>query len=148
MVTAGPALKVLAYVTRVREGVLELLVHQHRDAPEAGIQVPAGSVEEDEEIESAVVRELAEETGIRDATMVGCIDVYEWLNPATERWQRRHVYHLSANGTRPDHWLHRVSGVGEDQDMFFVCRWMPIGEAERALCGDQGRSICKISREL
>ena len=38
-------LKVLAYVTRLRNGDVELLVFDHRDAPEAGIQVPAGTIE-------------------------------------------------------------------------------------------------------
>ena len=32
--------KVHAYVTREKEGAMQLLVFKHRDTPEAGIQVP------------------------------------------------------------------------------------------------------------
>lgn len=34
--------KVHAYVTREKEGVMQLLVFKHRDIPEAGIQIPGG----------------------------------------------------------------------------------------------------------
>ena len=136
-------LKVLAYVTRVRDGVVELLVHEHRDAPEAGIQVPAGSVEEGENLEAAVLRELREETGITAAAIAGRIEVYDWFNDVTRRWNRRNVYHLRC-GVTDERWTHRVGGDGEDEGMAFDCWWMPIGEAERRLVGDQGRSLGKI----
>lgn len=40
-----------------------LLVFDHPEAPEAGIQVPAGTVERDEPPLTAALRELCEETG-------------------------------------------------------------------------------------
>jgi ADP-ribose pyrophosphatase YjhB (NUDIX family) len=52
--------RVVAYVLRDRE----LLVFEHRDFPDAGTQVPAGTVEENEAVEVAVVREVCEETGV------------------------------------------------------------------------------------
>lgn len=52
--------KVLAYITYNDK----LLVFTHRDAPEAGVQVPGGTVEPDESIEDALYREIAEESGI------------------------------------------------------------------------------------
>src|SRR5262245_54859603 len=131
-------LKALAYVTRVRHGVVELLVHEHRDAPEAGIRIPAGSVEGGEKLEAAGLGELREETGITDATILGRIEVYDWFNEATRRWNRRNVYHLHCGVTR-ERWMHHVGGVGDDEGMAFDCRWMPIDEAERGLIGDQGR---------
>ena len=39
--------KVLAYITKGQEPNLELLVFEHKDFPEAGLQVPAGTIEED-----------------------------------------------------------------------------------------------------
>ena len=56
--------KVLIYITRTKNERTELLVFKHRDFPDAGIQVPAGSVEGDEEIEDAAIRETQEESGI------------------------------------------------------------------------------------
>lgn len=54
--------KVTAFITREQNGTRELLVFQH---PNAGIQLPAGTVEHGENIETAVVREAQEETGIQ-----------------------------------------------------------------------------------
>lgn len=60
--------KVTAFITRERTGVKELLLFKH---PTAGIQIPAGTVEEGETPEKAVKREVYEETGLRAA---GCED--------------------------------------------------------------------------
>jgi hypothetical protein len=46
-------LKVLAYITRTRNGQTQLLVFDHGDDPQAGTQVPAGTVEESETVEAA-----------------------------------------------------------------------------------------------
>lgn len=59
--------KVTAFVTRVHEGRVELLVFAH---PTAGTQVPAGSVESGEQPAAAAVREVAEETGLEDCVVV------------------------------------------------------------------------------
>lgn len=41
-------------MTREKEGVMQLLVFKHRDIPEAGIQVPGGTVDEGETLEAAI----------------------------------------------------------------------------------------------
>ena len=137
-------LKVLAYVTRPRNGDVELLVFDHRDAPEAGIQVPAGTIEPGESPDVAAVRELREETGLANARPLGRIDVYEWEHPDTYCWHRRHVYQFEASPDTPDSWEHVVSAGDDDRGMTFVCRWLPLGVAEDALCADQGASIQRI----
>lgn len=57
--------KVHAYITREKEGVMQLLVFKHRDIREAGIQVPGGTVDEGETLEAAILREVQEESGLR-----------------------------------------------------------------------------------
>ena len=57
--------KVTAYVTRSTEAGLELLLLEH---PFAGIQIPAGTVEQ-ETPEQAALREVAEETGLHSVTV-------------------------------------------------------------------------------
>lgn len=52
--------KVVAFILRERNGRQEILVFDH---PTAGTQIPAGTVEEGESLEAAVLRETKEETG-------------------------------------------------------------------------------------
>lgn len=59
--------KVAGFVTRRRGPERELLVFRH---PAGGTQLPAGTVEVGEAIEAAVVREVAEETGLTGAMRV------------------------------------------------------------------------------
>ena len=66
--------KVTAFIVRENNGVKELLVFKH---PTAGIQIPAGTVEEDEDLETAVKRETEEETGLRFVNIekyLGCFE--------------------------------------------------------------------------
>jgi NADH pyrophosphatase NudC (nudix superfamily) len=71
--------KVLAYITRHQNGLKQLLVFEHRDFPEAGVQVPPGTVEPGEPVESALFREVYEESGLAaDAPLMG--GQGKWLN--------------------------------------------------------------------
>ena len=136
--------KVLVYVVRHRAGQLELLVHEHRDAPDAGVQVPAGTIEPHESPADAAARELFEESGLRLADNARVIRAYRWHNAATARWNLRHVFLVHLDDPR-DHWTHTITGNGEDRDMVFCYRWIPLADAERELCGDQGGSVRYIS---
>ena len=66
--------KVTALIVRERNGVKELLVFKH---PTAGIQIPAGTVEEGEDIETAVKRETYEETGLRFVEIENYLGCFE-----------------------------------------------------------------------
>ena len=70
--------KVTAFIVRERDGVKELLVFKH---PTAGIQIPAGTVEKDEDIETAVKRETYEETGLQFVEMPAQVFIKLTLKP-------------------------------------------------------------------
>jgi 8-oxo-dGTP pyrophosphatase MutT (NUDIX family) len=99
--------KVTAFVTRTTGEGLELLLLEH---PFAGIQIPAGTVE-DETPEDAVLREVAEETGLDSATVRGYLGSDDVSLPDGQRIiaTPTKVY------TRPDRtsfdWAHLRKGI-------------------------------------
>ncbi|QRX90002.1 MULTISPECIES: NUDIX hydrolase [Streptomyces] len=120
-----PRIRVAAYVIRHRAGP-ELLVFDHIGKPEAGTQVPAGGVEPGEGREAAVLREVAEETGLRSATVVRQIAVEDKPHPDTGAPRRTSFLHLRAPADTPDAWEHRVHGDGDDVGLAFACRFLPL----------------------
>ncbi len=62
----------MAFVTRGEE----LLVFRHRDFPDAGLQVPAGTTEEGEDPQAAALREVRGERGLTDVRVVGFLGRY------------------------------------------------------------------------
>jgi len=59
--------KVVAFIIRKKENHLQLLIFKH---PTNGYQLPAGTVEENEQLEAALKREIAEETGLTKIKIV------------------------------------------------------------------------------
>ncbi|MYQ36833.1 ADP-ribose pyrophosphatase YjhB, NUDIX family [Streptomyces sp. LamerLS-316] len=121
----GPRIRVAAYVIR-RRAVPELLVFDHVGMADAGTQVPAGGVEPGEELSYAVLREVAEETGLPDATVLREVAVDERPHPETRRPRRTTFFLLRAPEDTADAWLHRVRGDGADAGLTFACRFEPL----------------------
>lgn len=120
-----PRIRVAAYVIRNR-AVPEVLVFDHIGMPEAGTQVPAGGVKSGEELEEAVLREVAEETGLLTATVVRQIAVEDKPHPDTGRARRTSFFFLQASAEIPDAWDHYVNGDGDDAGLTFTCRFLPL----------------------
>lgn len=70
--------KVTAFVTRTGSQGAEMLFIQH---PNAGVQFPAGTVEPGEFPEQAVLREVAEETGLTEVRIVRYLGMRDELPP-------------------------------------------------------------------
>jgi 8-oxo-dGTP pyrophosphatase MutT (NUDIX family) len=59
--------KVTAFITRKSRDGNDLLLFEH---PNAGIQIPSGTVEDQEMSEEAVIREVTEETGLTTSLLI------------------------------------------------------------------------------
>ena len=92
--------KVVAYITNGRRQ----LVFKHTELHEAGIQVPAGTVDPGEDPQTAVLREAFEETGLFDLELV------RGLGKRTSERDGsnyiRHFFHLHCPGQPPERWCH------------------------------------------
>jgi ADP-ribose pyrophosphatase YjhB (NUDIX family) len=117
-------LKVLAYLTRHHNRQTQLLVFEHRDYPEAGTQVPAGTVEPNEDVQTALFREVAEESGLPPARLKVICKLGEFEN--RERRTIQHVFHLTVSEQTPDKWSHTVGGAGEDGGLVFNYYWVDL----------------------
>ncbi len=113
--------KVWLYVLRKCAEQVELLVFDHIDV-QAGTQIPAGTVEPNEDIEIAAHRELFEEAGIRVETLtpLGTIERNGYGQDV-----RAHLFAAMALANAADEWVHQVSGKGEDEGMAFRFFWLP-----------------------
>jgi 8-oxo-dGTP pyrophosphatase MutT (NUDIX family) len=127
--------KSLAYITRQHQGQLQLLVVEHRDYPGAGVQVPAGTVDDGETPETTLFREVQEEAGLRPAQLRLVRKLAEHEN---QEWQTvRHVFHLAAADALPDAWTHIVQSGAEDDGMVFEFYWLDLPTGVE-LAGNQG----------
>ena len=123
--------KVLVYATHHDE---EVLVFEHVDR-DAGVQVPGGTVEPDEPLPEAALRELREEVGV-EAQAVDLLGATDRPHPHRPVVHERHFFHAAIDEPR-DRWTHVVAGGGEDDGLTFACYWLSIGEARSELGRDQ-----------
>lgn len=139
---ATPRIRVAAYVIRHSTGP-ELLVFDHVGIPEAGTQVPAGGVQPGEDLRQAVLREVAEETGLLTASVIREIVTEDKPHPDTGEPRRTTFFWLQAPTGTSNAWDHRVSGDGDDAGFTFACRYLPL-PLERALADDQDTHLRHI----
>ncbi len=130
--------KVYAYITQGEQ----LLVFRHVDAPEAGIQVPGGTVQPGESLPEAVLREAFEETGLADLEIVSALGA-AWYDTAARdkpgELHHRHFYHLRAAAPPPATWRHVERDPSDGgPPILFEFSWMPLAQAPDLLIADMG----------
>jgi 8-oxo-dGTP diphosphatase len=94
--------KAFAYIAHGQR----LLVFSHPLAPDAGIQVPAGTMRDDEHSEDAVMREASEETGLTDLVLVRFLGerVRNITDFCHDEMHYRYFYHLPCASEPPERW--------------------------------------------
>ncbi len=127
--------RAIAYVT---DPSGRLLVFEHLDVA-AGMQVPGGGIHEGETAEDAVLRELAEESGVDSAVVVRKLgEAWNRSEPGTVpqglEEQIQHAFHLrlSESWSR-EQWEWEEKSGGDVVGHRFALRWVTLQEAERIL---------------
>jgi 8-oxo-dGTP pyrophosphatase MutT (NUDIX family) len=136
--------KAVAYITRYEK----LLVFDHPGIPEAGTQVPVGTIEPGEPPDEAVLREAYEETGLAPLVMRRFLGEREFdIRPfGRDEIHHRHFYHLEFNGDAPDRWRHfeeQPSDGGEPVEFELYWADMPLEALE--LIAGQGDLLHMIA---
>jgi len=118
--------RVVAFVTREREGRTELLVFDYEDMTE----LPGGRIDAHESLEEGIVREVEEETGVADVRVVEELaDAKEFELLYGRGAHETHVFHLVSDAMTPQEWEHHVTGTGMDSGIVYACRWVLLDDA-------------------
>ncbi|MEZ4771569.1 MAG: NUDIX domain-containing protein [Bacteroidia bacterium] len=127
--------KVFAYITRMSDGVRQILVYSNRHFPDLGIQVPGGTVEPGEKEEETLYREIEEESGLVHLRFVGKLGRTIYRKPLRrETW---HFFQVESLESPAQHWVHRVNSFGKDDGHVYEFQWISVAEARKTLAKGQ-----------
>lgn len=142
---AGVVEKAVCYV--IADSRLLVFTHDDDDILVTGVQVPAGTVRDDETPAQAAERELFEETGLRGTVQrILGTDLYD-LSPARDERALRHFFRMEV--TDPD--VTAVWRAGEPDPanggspVSWTCRWIPLADAH-VLAGGLGARLGAATR--
>ncbi len=138
--------KVLAYITTNNH---HLLVFRHPYAPEAGVQVPAGTVEADEQPSEAVMREAFEETGLLHLQL-HCLlgtQIRDMSDFKRDEVQQRSFYHLFYTGAAHTTWRHAELYSADkhpSKPHIFEFFWVQLPHNVPVLIADHGKMLPEL----
>ena len=141
--------KVFAYITHNQH----LLVFNHPFASEAGIQVPAGTIEEGEHPETAVLREAFEETGLSNLTLDCFLGEQKraMSDFGRDEIHQRRFYHLICHKAPSLTWRHEelyhASGTSQ-MPIVFEFFWVPLPDGIPHLIADHGVMLPQLLKVL
>jgi 8-oxo-dGTP pyrophosphatase MutT (NUDIX family) len=138
--------KVFAYITHGQR----LLVFRHADFPQAGIQVPAGTVQPDEHPDEAVLREVYEETGLSDFAEVYFLgeQIRDMRDFNRDEVHHRYFYHLPYTGDSLTTWRHDETSGGATAPIVFEFFWVTLPNDVPELIADHDKFMPALLQRL
>ena len=128
-----------------------ILAFEH---PVAGYQIPKGTVEDDESIEAAVLRELEEESGISTGSIIDKIGALDWVIDAgtttfkKSQRQEWHIYLVDPGEPLPARWEHVAEGSEAENGLIFRYFWQPLEDIPDAFHPVYHRVIQMVTTHL
>lgn len=139
--------KAFAYITHQQR----LLIFSHPYEPEAGLQVPAGTIEDGEKPEQAVLREAFEETGLAGLVLDGFLGEQErdMTDFGREEIHHRYFYHLRYQGEPRAVWRHAELFPSDSHEPhIFEFFWVSVLDGVPELIADHGLMLPRLLERL
>jgi 8-oxo-dGTP pyrophosphatase MutT (NUDIX family) len=129
--------KAFAYVTHNDR----LLIFSHPLEPEAGLQVPAGTMDDGETPEQAVLREAAEETALESLRIVRFLgEAWRDARPyGKDELHHRFFFHLACDSDPPERWQNYEMDTSDGSPPpLFELWWVPLPDGVPELISGHG----------
>ena len=113
---------------------------------DAGIQVPAGTLESGESPDDGVMREAWEETGLDGLAIRRFLASrdYDMSSYGVAELHRRYYYHLECTGDAPSVWRHFETGGGTSEGIEFELYWVVLPGQVPELAAAQGDFLAEL----
>lgn len=139
--------KAYAYITHNNR----LLVFTQPDFPEAGIQVPGGSIEADETPEQGAIREAHEESGLTGLILGEFLGdrMNEVIVDQEYQHQHGHYFHVICPYNPPETWEHGEfdNSNGDPTPVRFAFYWVDL-DSVPPLQGNRGAFLNELRAHL
>ena len=140
--------KAFAYITWDSR----LLVFDHVAFPEAGTQVPAGTIVRGEAPAMAAIREAREETGLSQFSSpayLGALD-FDARPSGKDETHRRFFFHLPLLGSAPERWRHHEQhpSASHENGIEFELYWVSLPDAAARLAHGHGALLDVLAMAL
>ena len=108
------------------------------------MQVPAGTVENPNDLDGEVLREAEEETGLKNLKIVKYLGTLDFdASQFRPEIHERHFFHLSPDTEPPEEWLHyEMTPTGGGEPIAYNFFWREIKAAD--LTAKQDAMLDKI----
>ncbi len=139
--------KAFAYITHGNR----LLIFSHPLAPQAGLQVPAGTMLDCEQPVEAVAREAREETGLTDLRVVRFLGETRRDRADVRRAEIHHrfFFHLACDREPPERWQNYEPDPSDGTEPpLFEFYWVPLPDGVPALIAGHGEMLPTLFKTL
>jgi 8-oxo-dGTP pyrophosphatase MutT (NUDIX family) len=119
------------FLQHTSNGTPQLLALSFAAEPGLPLRFPGGTLHENEDPLIGLFRELREETGLTELTVIRKLGVQHYYKPYIQADVERHDYLVQASAHLPESFSHVVQGDGGDSGEVFNYRWIGSDEIDQ-----------------
>ena len=135
--------KVLAYVSRLGETGLEVLVYTC-PGPGGEVCLPGGLLEFGEREEEALYRVIEEGVGLVHLRFIQKLGSFVDYQGSLRQSAEYHAFHVTSLESPPAIWQHRVPSYAVEEEPLRRCFWLSLDDAQAQLGEPEARFISQM----